>query len=515
MAISFIPDQTGDEFVIGGQSTIGPFPKYSVSRSTGSSGDGTTLNNAYTITINGQFIVDSDVDIGTAGARQSNYNQKIIQRLSTLRQYYSNYGRLEITPYGGQPHKLIWNDAKLINVEVPESSDESSSILFGAFTFTFEAYTEVSILGTPDSNFSSAINEFDYNKFYVSSVDESWDMSIDDEFTYANGDVSGVPNKTYTVTHTVSATGLRKPLPAGGFDTSAWREAQRWTQSRLVNSPADTQTTDVMGGQNFTDFAASYFGNTSTETSTDLSSYSFYNHMRVPNVDIAGGSYSVTETWKATANPSATIDLNVDIDISENEMVSMTASGSVQGLDSQSLNAAPVRKIDNAQAVFESLSGYLYDLCSTYYNELNTGGALSNIVKAKSIGKNAGTGVITFSFAYNDTPILINDAITTGINISYDNKDYQVQLVAIIAIIGKQQPEGPVIQDMNTSRERKKSVQLDATIKRAERVADPKTEWSAVALSYKPSIYPHYVQNFSENWDPITGGYSVSVEWTY
>jgi len=513
MAISFIPDQTGDEFVIGGQTAIGPFPKYSVSKESTSSGDGTVLNNRYNITINGQFIVDSDVSIDTAGARQSNYNQKIIQRLQALRQYSSNFGRLEITPYGGQPHKLIWNDAKLINVEVPESSDESSSILFGSFTFTFEAHTEVSILGTPDGNFSSAISQFDYSKFYVSSVEESWDMSIDEDFTYVNGNITGTPNKTYTVSHSVSATGLRKPLPAGGFDSSAWREAQKWVQSRLVTNPTTTVTTDVMGGQNFTDFAASYMGNVAENTSTDLSTYSFYNHIRVPTADIAGGSYSVNETWKATASPAATVDINVEIDVNENQMVSMTASGSVQGLDSQSLNSAPVVKINNAQSVFNSLSAHVYDLCNTHYAPLNAGGALSNVVRSKSIGKNPGTGVITFSFAYNDTPILIADAITTGVSINYDNKDYQVQLIAVISIIAK--PRGPVIQNMNTSRERKKSVQLDAVIKRDQRASDPKTEWSAIALSYKPSITPNYIQNFVETWDPITGAYAVSVEWTY
>jgi hypothetical protein len=513
MAITFIPDQTGQEFVIGGQSSIGPFPKYSVSRESGSTGDGTTLNNKYTITINGQFIVDSDVDIGTSGARQSNYNQKIIQRLSALRQYYSNYGRLEISPYGGQPNKLIWNDAKLLNVEVPESSDESSSILFGDFTFTFEAYTEVSILGTADGNFSTSIDGFDYDKFFVSSVDESWDLSIDEDYSYPGADILAGPSRTYTVTHTLSATGLRKPLPAGGFDVSAWREAQKWVQSRLVADPTVLQTTNVMGGQDFTDFAAKWFGNTVTETSTDISTFSFFNHMRVPTIDVANGTYSVTETWKASDSSASTIDINIDMDIDQNQMVSVTANGSIQGLDKQSLNEKQIQKLVNAEATADLLFPMMYDICNNYYTKLNTGFQLNTAVQSRSIGRNPGSGVITFSYNYNDNPALIDDATNTTLSISYDNKDHEVQIIAIIMVIAKQ--NGPVIQDMNTSRERKKSVQLDAIIKRDQRVADPKQEWSAVALSYRPSIGPNYIQNFVETWDPINGNYSVSVEWVY
>lgn len=513
MAITFIPDQTGQQFIIGGQSSIGPFPKYSVNKESTSTGDGTNLCNKYTITINGQFIVDSDVDIATSGARQSNYNQKIIQRLSALRQYYSNYGRLEISPYGGQPNKLIWNDAKLLSVDVPESSDESSSILFGDFTFTFEAYTEVSILGTADGNFSTAIDGFDYDKFFVSSVDESWDISIDDEYSYPSAEILEGPSRTYTVTHTVSATGLRKPLPAGGFDSSSWREAQRWVQSRLVDNPSVLQTTNVMGGQDFTDFAAKWFGNTATETSTDISTYYFFNHMRVPSIDVANGTYSVTETWKASDVSASTIDINIDMDIDQNHMVSVTANGSIQGLDKESLNNTFVKKIENAELVADALFPMMYDICNNYYAKLNTGFQLNTTLQSRSIGRNPGSGVITFSYTYNDNPALIGDAINTNLSISYDNKDYEVQIIAIIMIIAKKL--GPVIQDMNTSRERKKSVQLDAIIKRDKRVADPKLEWSEVALAYKPSIEPNYIQNFAETWDPINGNYSVSVEWVY
>lgn len=512
MAVLFIPEQTGQTFIIGGQSSVGPFPNYSISKDLTTAGDGTTLNTKYTITISGQFIVDSDIDIGTSGARQSNYNQKIIQRLSAMRQYYNSYGRLEISPYGGQPNKLIWNDAKLLNVSHPDSPEESSSILYSDFVFTFEAYTEVSILGTPDGNFSIAIDEFDYDKFFVSSVSESWDMTIDDDVTMIEGSGFIGPKKTYTITHSVSATGLRKPLPAGGFDTSAWKEAQRWVRSRLVDSPADMQITDVMGGNNFTEFAAKFFGDVTTETSTDLSTCSFYNHTRVPQVSISDGSYSVTETWKAGTDSASTVDLNIDLDIDENQIVSVTASGSIQGLDSLSLNNIDINKNINAENTLIYITDVLYDLCKLSYDQLGTGDTLPNVVKSRSIGRNIGAGVITFSYKYDDKSILLDNALSTDINISDDNKNHQVQLIAIIPIIAK--TGGPVFQDMNTSRERKRSVQLEAVMKRGYRDSAPENGVS-IALSYAPSILPHYIQSLVENYSPTTGSYSVSVEWSY
>lgn len=512
MAISFIPEQTEEAFIIGGQSTIGPFPKYSIGKETNATGDGTTLNNKYSIVINGQFIVDSDVDIGTSGARQSNYNQKIIQRLSAMRQFYNSYGRLEITPYGGQPHKLIWNDARLINVEIPESSDESASILYSDFVFQFEAYTEVSIIGTTDDNFATAVNSFDYDKFFVSSVEETWELSIDDDVTYNSSNVTTQPQKTFTVTHNLSATGLHKPLSAGGFDSSAWKEAQRWVQSRLQTDPSVMQTTDMMGGQDFTQFAGKFFGSSVNNTSTDLSAYFFYNHMRTPNINIGEGSYSVTESWKASNFSASTIELTVDIDVGDNQNVTVSANGSIQGLDSDSLNSTAISKISSAEASLLGVSSVIYDLCNSHYNKLNTGLTLSNVIRAQSIGRNSGTGLITFTYSYSDVPVLLDNALSTDLSIIDDNRLHQVQLIAVIPIIAKS--GGPVIQNMATSRERKRSVQLDAVMKRGFRSIIP-TQAATVVLGYAPTVSTPYIQNYVENLNPLTGALNVSVEWTY
>lgn len=517
MAVIFIPDQTGQQFVIGGQSTVGPFPKYSVSKEVLTSGDGTALGSKYNITINGQFIVDSSVDITVSGARQANYNQKILERLSAMRQYYSTYGRLEISPYGGQPNSLIWNDAKLISVDIPESTDESSSILYADFTFTFEAYTEVSSVGTADGNFSTSIDGYDYDKYYVSSVEETWEVSFDEEVTYTNEELTNEINRTYTFTHNVSATGLRKPLPAGGFDTSAWKEAQRWVISRLATDPqGGIIMKDLMGGDNFTNFWPAWFGTdngleTGNDTFAILDEYTAYNHTRIPSINIGEGTFSVVETWKVTKSPPATIDVNVDLDIGEDQIVSVSMNGTVQGYDAASLNNTIVDKLSNAQLVFDNMAVNAYYFCNTHYNLLGTGGTLSNVVRSRSIGKNPGTGVITFSFAYNDTPILLDNAIVTDLSIIDDNADYDVDIIAIIPIIAK--PNGPIIQDMGTSRERKRTVQLDATMKKDYRSSKP-AQGKVVALTYAP-VGTTYIQNLTENWNPKTGAYSITVEWTY
>lgn len=482
----------GQSVTIGGTSSTGPFPKYSLSRSTTKTGDKTKIGNRYSITLSGTIIADSDSDITVSGEMQSDLHLKIINKLQVAIQNKKNVGRLEIVPYGGQPNALDFRDAELVDITIPEQPDDSSGILYSPYTFVFEATEDIS---------NSLASVFDQN---LESAEESWSLSVDEESTtYTNP--TEKPHRTYTITHTVSASGLKK-FDDTGFKRSGWKEAANWVNSRLVTTPASTIILDAVGDDEFTEFNPEIFDNTDQANSTDLQNLNYYNHVRVPNSDLTNGGYSITETWKASKLP-ATLDMEISTSVDGNEVVTITLSGTISGLDITSLNNTEINKLTNAETVFEDVDADAWTICNTYYNDIGT---LQNVVRSKSVSRNKGTGIITFSYSFDDTPILIDNAISTSLKISDDNEGHTMTIIAEIGIIGKD--NGPEIQNMNTSRSQKRSVNLMAVMRKAYRTVKP-PQGKVVALSYVPN--GAIVQGIVEDWEPLTGVYSINVDWTY
>lgn len=482
----------GTQITIGGTASTGPFPKYSIERNLNRLGSGSPLGSTYSITITGKIITDSSANIAVTGEMQSNLHLKIINKLQLEVSAGLAVGRLEIVPYGGLPNSIEFADARLINVQVPEQDDDSNGLLYSDYTFTFEANEDIS---------NAASSPYTYA---LQSAEETWELTPDEEYAY-DGDFTTI-NRTYTITHTVSAVGRDKYGAGPTFTDSAWSQAMGWVKSRLVNSPAAIILNDAVGNSNFTDFQVSLMGDSASVTSPNLGSMGFYSHVRTPNCDFNGGSYSVTESWKASANP-AVVDMEVNLEKDDTGIVSLTLSGTITGLDNKKTTETTIDRIANAEAMLTVIDASAYGICLPYYDD---GGTLLNIVRSKSIGRNNGAGVITFSYSYNDSIVAIENAISTSIQISDDNEYRLNEIIAIIPIIGK--PDGPVIQDMNTTNERKRSVQIDAVMDKAYRLTKP-AAGVALALTYAPSN--SYLQSLVENWEPGTGNYSISVEWTY
>jgi hypothetical protein len=71
---------------------------------------------------------------------------------------------------------------------------------------------------------------------------------------------------------------------------------------------------------------------------------------------------------------------------------------------------------------------------------------------------------------------------------------------------------------MGTTRERKRSVQVDAIVRASQRTPlneAVKDACRAEALKYAPAGSPIFKSNFSSNWEMTTGHCSVNLEWTY
>ena len=94
---------------------------------------------------------------------------------------------------------------------------------------------------------------------------------------------------------------------------------------------------------------------------------------------------------------------------------------------------------------------------------------------------------------------------------TYDNVDGTNNVVAILGVLSR--AAGPIIQDMNTTRERKVSVSIDLTMVKTARTSKPSTAYTNIAAPYKPTNGKEETR--TESWSPTTGQYNLSVGWVF
>ena len=532
--ITFDPVGSTPEFTIGGATVTNPFPKYSISREVIRAGDDTPIANSYSITVTGQILATGDIT--EPGDRQDKLQKDIITALlNPLLTTDQAVGTLTIEPYGGKANKIIFRDARINNVQVAEQSDESAGVQIQNYTFDFTAYVDASIGGGGDP--------FPYR---LSSVAETWDLVVNDgESTFDENDIKDEnPRKTYTVTHTVTATGQKKFAAGPTLHTTdgpAWKQAKLWCESRLKN-PNENIDEDAVGTPQYKfqpdeDMIADLI----TDTGTGV--YSYYNNNRVANVDYAAGTYTITETWYASNLP-ATHDIEVSMEAGDDGSVNITVNGTITGKNTKAYDSNYIDPLVQAEAALPTVLGLTFELAKAFYisegpgtaddpdtpdDEYAGGRTLNTLVRTESIGKNKLTGAITWSRMYNDRDVTVTDALTDDITVTYDNQDRTVSTVAVLEIIGKS--TGPIIQDMGTTPQRGRSLQIDAVMQRGKRTSPPtrtgNVGLAAIIASYTPgrfedsdgnvgNIYPNLAEQTSnETWNPLTGAYSLSLDWLY
>ena len=140
MSIYYISKDTGDTLLIGGteamggaaSGSIGPFPRYSISREDIRTADGTYLNTKFNISITGTAVLKSGdtQNMLTSGQRQDRVQGEALIKMQFNRTKWPMHGagKLEIQPYGGLPNGIVFNDARLTSMELPEQTDESAGV---------------------------------------------------------------------------------------------------------------------------------------------------------------------------------------------------------------------------------------------------------------------------------------------------------------------------------------------------------------------------------------------------
>lgn len=507
-----------DSFAANEFGGYGPFPSYSISREEIFAGDGTYINSKYTININGTATIKPTE---SSSALQKGKRQSLVQGEQIIKLQFNRNkwpmigdGLLKITPYGATTNEIKFYDARLISVNIPEQTEESAGIHSTQYAFVFEAYNiDGGALPSP----------------LVSSIEENWELTENDgQYCFNNSDItSNNVFKTFTLTHTLSAVGIRGYNSTTTLNSEAWYQASEWVKQRLVNTPNETQISshinNVILGPKFVPFymnSALKKDDLKIDLIRDGVRYKAYNHSRNASVDISGAGYNLTDTWLiALESSKATHQIQTEVNNSSDaSSISVAVSDTITGLNSETINSNKNNAYANAKTELDNIltTSRLFSIANSTYNGLSSfvrNGTLKNTIQSKTTGYNRTTGVITLSVTFNDENILSNATKVSNenITINYDNSDLSTEKIAIIPVIGRS--AGPVIQRFTTNKERKTSVSIDLIIKPEYRTDTPPSDLGdSIADGYANN---GYVNTRSESWNKKTGQYNLSIEWIY
>jgi hypothetical protein len=408
---------------------------------------------------------------------------------------------------------LNYDDARLMSFSSSDPPEDTAGIQYIEVSLSFEAYSV--------SNMTS---------YKLRSVTETVDVKKEeDRFCFKNNDITGEDIQySYSVSHTISAQGF--VTQQGGSE--GYNEAKKWVEDRLK----DTSVGLTLTKNAYDDSLYNTFAPETDLNMGDIGARKEYNRIRTANADTVGGSYSVTSTY-FRSDTEASIELNVSFNKDEGGDVSVSAEGSVQGFSSTAIKALNQDKYTQAKAAFGTIGGPQFarsskvfavvnELFGRYNTEAVAFDPKDEYPISVSSGENKINGTITFNVSYKAYPAgvislkgAIPDCISATLSITDENqsgKNFDIEIFASIPIIGRK--KGPVLQDMGTTRERKRSVQVDAIVRASQRTPlneAVKDACRAEALKYAPVGSPIFKSNFSSNWEMTTGHCSVNLEWTY
>ena len=197
----------------------------------------------------------------------------------------------------------------------------------------------------------------------------------------------------------------------------------------------------------------------------------------------------------------------------EDGKTTYNVNGTIQGLNIDGLSRE--QRYQNALNYWESVAQpNLYSRIFLYYSGVNIPNS-SPVSLEIEHAKNAAT--ISYNYAFNNKPApLLPGVMYESISVSEQNANQAVQVVAKIPILGR--VRGPIIQDINTTTEKIRTVSVEAVLG-----PTGSTTWLN-SFNLKPN-YDSYIyalepdggrtQEDNSSWDWINGRYQKTVSWIY
>ena len=357
---------------------------------------------------------------------------------------------------------------------------------------------------------------------YIEDYSEDWNIEVDD----SQGESLENP-RSYRISHSLNATGKSFYDASGVLVKPAWQQAKDFLLTRTSDNPYESYP--------------NIFGKIGSGTVNLIDSYKGFNQVRTESINVAQGSFSITENWLLSSGIELE-NYNISTSTSNSDpFVSVSIDGSIKGLtsinpsgyggtDTTDKNTA----YENARLKWLKVSndgqfGLASDIFKRASNVVSV--ALNAQPLSVSVATNEYTGEINYALEFNNRPTnIITGTLTEDITI---NDTYPGDVFATIPVLGR--ATGPVLQYLGGRTEYKRDIQINLLMdytkipygsqrdpllyKKPSLVNPTSTELANLLeqLSPKgePGVRKYFVAPPTENWSPKTGSYSFSVSFTY
>tara|TARA_Y100000593_G_scaffold93876_1_gene190392 strand:+ start:7676 stop:10273 length:2598 start_codon:yes stop_codon:yes gene_type:complete len=379
-----------------------PAPFVNINKTFDKQGDGEILGSRYTIQLdgylvadrgspktdgtfitNGVDVIDTNLTVGGGGGKTGWYEslQNKQKALANLISKIESGAFLEVLPLDDAQNGFNAH-VRLESVDLP--SHDPGDPYKSKYTINLSADV---LIG---ANTSGLMNDEDdwhrQEKWMISAASENYQVeeiersSIGRATTGGTGTIGEIEksDRVYRLTRTISATGKNKfkretsyadGMQTGdGFTTTYEKNGRAWQQARgfvydiikygneFIFGHDDLEyeynggdlpkgkTVPVLGQEDPDDY---HLFSLNLPTKTRLGSeekdqsYKSFNYKRVPNIDVKGGTFSVTETWilaPETTYATETVEISTSQSEGEDE-IQVTINGTIEGVLDNADNA--------------------------------------------------------------------------------------------------------------------------------------------------------------------------------
>ena len=460
-------------------------------------------------------ISQQSVKTGAGELINSTFNANINGTLTTLTKTtggLTNIMELQNEMYaalsecsGCIPMSIVCNSGLLLsaNVHVDSLSFQPSS---DNWVFTSPFTLSVSWDASEDNIFSESVT---CNRC-LRSVSESWDITpIDSTFSYTL-DCTGLGPEFYQITHTVNAQGVDCCI--SGVNVKGWETAKGWVVDRLG---LDLSTLSCSGVMSF-----------------DPNTFEFGNHSRVKSVSVTDGTFGITETW-TSLGPSGDVrcqeDYTVECSQNNNDRnTNFNITGTLTGIEKRDVNFIITKtKNQSANECWAIVEPQLINRIQCIASPVCP---INPRPAAKSVTFAPSAGTVSYSYSFDNRFTLIPGSLFEDITISDVNPSINV---AEVNIIGR---SAPLPQPLCGVLQRKR-VDLSITVPPTGTCASGDPEllcFDFGLLDLSTRNFPGVIDllccietnlnnandiviktSDTENYNPITGTFSRTVEWAY
>tara|TARA_A100001201_G_scaffold134842_2_gene122728 strand:+ start:279 stop:2054 length:1776 start_codon:yes stop_codon:yes gene_type:complete len=458
-----------------------------------------------------------------------------------------------------------------VTLKTTHLNDQNGNMLYDSLPRIKELTTSDSSAYKDTGAYNFASFESTYGGL-VEDFNEEWSIEVDDSLgETSNDNPFDKTLRTYIITRTSSATGRTvydspgNPGNANSVKREAWESAKKFLLKVVVGDSNLAQGIPDDVPNSYPDYQNTFSDQSGgTLNYGDLllgldPEYQAYNHSRSETINKSAGSFSITDKW-VLLKDTAYENFDVSIESSNSEPFNtFNINGTIKGVTSHSAKSMLYGGTHNQSAKNTPAANALikynkvtnngrFDVNSYVYKRVAalTTLAINPQPLSVSVSRNDFTGEITYQLSYDNRPLnVIAEALSETITI---DDTYPGDVYTAVPVIGR--ATGPVLQYMGTRTEYRRSISIDlqfdytdidrytpATITQSNKATQIINTRSSLLMSKPTRIEPvrtqinNLVQSLSplnepnirkcfvdaptENWEPRTGRYNLSISWIY